>query len=215
MRCPQAIVFDAVGTLIYPDPPVAVVYQDHGRRFGCDLPLDEVRRRFARAFAAEEERDRQAGGDRTSEDRERRRWRRIVTDVFPAAREPDGLFDSLWTHFAQARHWRLFDDVPPLWQALKRRGLQLAVASNFDARLFSIAAGLPPLDRASGVFVSSQLGWRKPAPAFFEAIAAALGCAADDLLMVGDSVANDCQAARAAGWQAVLMERTSPALPGS
>src|SRR5262249_58022794 len=70
----------AVGTLIHPEPAAAAVYAEPGRRFGSRLDDAAVAARFAAAFRAEEDADR-ATGLRTDEDRERRRWRRIVARV--------------------------------------------------------------------------------------------------------------------------------------
>lgn len=203
----RAVVFDAVGTLIYPCPAVGEAYQRAALAQGIDVPVAEVARRFREAFAAEEARDRSLGGDRTSQERELARWRTIVGSVFPEAGDPTGLFESLWSHFARPANWRLFDDVAPAWSALAGRGLRLAIASNFDERLEAIAAGLPPLDGAEGLFVSSRLGRRKPAREFFSQIAASLDLPPGEIVMLGDSPAGDVDAALAAGWQAVLVDR--------
>ena len=39
----RAVFFDAVGTMIHPDPPAATVYARVGRRFGSRLPAEAVR----------------------------------------------------------------------------------------------------------------------------------------------------------------------------
>ena len=81
----EVVVFDAVGTLIHPEPPAATVYAEVGRRFGGCHSVEVIAPRFAAAFAREEEADRAAGW-RTSEDRESRRWRDIVASVKRALR---------------------------------------------------------------------------------------------------------------------------------
>jgi putative hydrolase of the HAD superfamily len=203
---PKAIVFDAVGTLIRPDPLVAVAYFEHGRRYGCPANIDEVERRFRAAFARQEEIDSRPGGLRTTEARERDRWRAIVGEVFPEAPQPAALFESLWNHFAEPRHWALYADALAGLSTLRSQGLRLAVASNFDQRLMNICRGLAPLADIP-VFVSSTLGHRKPSPEFFRSIASRMGLDPRELVMVGDDPANDQQAARAVGWQAVLLDR--------
>src|SRR5437588_873618 len=69
----KAVFFDAVGTLLHPEPAAAVVYADAARRFGSSLSPAVVARRFALAFAREDELDR-AGGLRTGEERGGGRW---------------------------------------------------------------------------------------------------------------------------------------------
>jgi FMN phosphatase YigB (HAD superfamily) len=65
----RAVLFDAVGTLLRPHPPVVDVYQAAGRRFGCDLAREEVAARFRQAFARQEEIDADDSQCRTSEPR--------------------------------------------------------------------------------------------------------------------------------------------------
>ena len=51
----RAVVFDAVGTLLHPDPAAAEVYVEIGLRFGSQLDLESVRRAFRKAFLRQEE----------------------------------------------------------------------------------------------------------------------------------------------------------------
>ena len=197
------ILFDAVGTLIYADPPAADVYHAIGNTFGSKLSQDEIRRRFPRALATEHT-DRRP----TSETHERERWRRIVACVIDDV--PDGannVFEQLWQHFAQPRHWRLFADVAPALDELRRRGFRLGIASNFDARLHNIVRGLPELVVCEVVFVSSEVGFTKPDPRFFAAVANQLRATPQQIALVGDDLVADIQGATAAGWQAILLDR--------
>ena len=211
----QAVVFDAVGTLLRPEPAVGEAYAAAAWRYGSTRTVSEVRARFHAAWRAEEARDRDAGGLRTDEPdnlrtdeaRERRRWQGIVAEVFPEVDRQNELFAALWEHFADAGSWRLFDDVVDTWRELERRGLTLAVASNFDRRLLGICASIAPLADCRYVYPSSLVGWRKPATEFFAHVAAALDVPAESILMVGDDYENDVVAARQAGWQAAYLSR--------
>jgi len=204
---PQAVLFDAVGTLIHPDPPVARAYSIAGRRFGSFLNESEILARFADAFARQEALDQADSGDRTNEVREHARWRAIVAEVFDDVRDADGLFELLWDHFADPKHWRMYDDAARAWGALAARGMALGIASNFDARLECVLRGLWPRAAAGRVFISSEIRWRKPSENFFASIAESLSIAPPRLLLVGDDVTNDYHGARAAGWRAVLLDR--------
>lgn len=203
----RAVLFDAVGTLLRPDPPVTETYVATGRRFGSTLSAEQVKLRFRAAFERQEHEDRRRGDGRTDESRESRRWETIVGEVFDDVDDREGLFESLWNHFARADSWRLYDDVREPLQELTARGFVIGLASNFDGRLHAIARGHDPLASCQHVFVSSELGYRKPSTRFFAAIQRALGCGASELLHVGDSLEYDYQAARAAGWRALLLDR--------
>lgn len=201
----KAVVFDAVGTTLMPEPGIPAAYAAAGQQFGSQLTLAEIRDRFDRAFARQEAID-AAAGQVTSEQRERERWETIVTEVFAEVASPD-LFTLLWDYFADPAAWRTFDDVADCWRQLEQQGYRLCVASNFDSRLASVCRGLPPLDRCQDVFVSSLLGARKPGKAFFKAVEAQLQLPPEQILMVGDGRHNDYLAARAASWPAVLVQR--------
>jgi putative hydrolase of the HAD superfamily len=201
----KAVVFDAVGTTLMPEPGIPAAYAAAGQQFGSQLTLPEIRDRFDRAFARQEAID-AAAGQITSEQRERERWETIVSEVFAEMASPD-LFTLLWDYFADPAAWRTFDDVADCWRQLEQYGYRLCVASNFDSRLASVCQGLPPLDGCQDVFVSSLLGARKPGKAFFEAVQAQLRLPPEQILMVGDGRHNDYLAARAAGWPAVLVQR--------
>jgi len=201
----RAVAFDAVGTLITPDPPVAAVYHAAGRRYGSRLTADQVGPRFRATFRAEEDCDR-ATGWRTDPDREAERWRRIVSAVLDDVTDPEACFRELWDHFARPAAWRCLPDVGPVLGELSRRGVAVALASNFDSRLRSVAAGLPELADVGPVVVSAEVGWRKPARQYFDALVRTLAFAADEVLVVGDDFENDYAGATAAGLPAVLLD---------
>jgi putative hydrolase of the HAD superfamily len=203
----RAIVFDAVGTLIRADPPVADVYHLAGWQHGSQLDRDEVGRRMRAAFAAFE-----AGEglvrDPTHESRERQRWRTIVCSIFDDVPDASGpLFRTLWQHFAQPESWQLFDDVALVVCELAERGYRLAIASNFDRRLRTIVQADPILRRCERCFISSEIGFPKPDNRFYAAAAAQLDLPPGEILLVGDDWTNDILGARAAGWQAIWLDR--------
>jgi putative hydrolase of the HAD superfamily len=199
----RAVLFDAVGTVLYPDPAAPAAYYAAGRRFGSQLTVLEVTRRYEAAFRRQEAIDQHSGQGRTDEAREERRWRAIVADVFADVPDVDGLFRHLWHHFASPSNWGVFADVAGTWRALEQQGLTLGLASNFDARLVSVCQGFEPLAGCDKLFISSRLGARKPHPGFFAAIQTALGLEPGEIMLVGDSLQHDYHAALAAGWQAV------------
>ena len=209
----RAVLFDAVGTLLRPEPAVASAYCAVGRRYGSNLSEEEIARRFAQSISVRFEEDlpspqSRAADHATSPAWEVLRWRRIVGDVFEDVAELDGLFRDLWTHFAEPSSWRLYDDVAPCIRSLLNGGLTLGMASNFDDRLLDICRGLAPLGQCPHIFYSSGQGYRKPSPSFFAGIENALGLHPTELLLVGDDLENDYVAAQAAGWKAILLDRS-------
>jgi putative hydrolase of the HAD superfamily len=88
------------------------------------------------------------------------------------------------------------------------------MASNYDGRLRRVVAGRPELRPLGHLVISSEVSWRKPAPALFAALCRSLGQAADQVLHVGDDQANDYDGARAAGLHALLLDPDGEAPAG-
>ncbi len=203
----RAVLFDAVGTLIYPDPPVAEVYHREGQKLGSSHSVNEIACRFRAAIT------RHPQADQTSEQQERERWRRIVYDVIDDVDDSQELLlSTLWQHFGIASSWRLYDDVAHAWQELTRRGYLLGIASNFDSRLRTICHGHSPLDECRDIFVSSEIGFPKPEPRFYRAVQEQLGLPPEQILLIGDDHAADVAGPLAAGWQAIWLRRDCRAI---
>lgn len=203
----DGIVLDAVGTLIKPTPSVATAYAEAAERQGVKLEPGDVRKRFRSAFG-----DDSIQGDRglysTSEEVEHKRWRAIVADVLPEIPDPDRAFDELWDHFGRPEAWACFPDVAPAIAAIREAGLKVCIGSNFDSRLRLVIAGLPELAPIlDDPLISSEVGYRKPHEAFFEAVAKRLELPADRILSVGDDLENDVAGARRAGLWAIHVQR--------
>jgi putative hydrolase of the HAD superfamily len=201
----RAIVYDAVGTLIHVKPSVAALYVEVARRHGGRLDEAEVRRRFSRAFARQEQIDRDRAW-RTDEARERERWQDIVAEVLDDTSNPCACFEMLWHTFSKPDAWTVDTDAASVIAACRERGLMQAIASNFDGRLRGLIERMPELHGLAPIVVSSEVGWRKPAPEFFERLLHALDLPASDVLFVGDDRVNDFDAAKRAGMHAVLLD---------
>lgn len=215
----RGVIFDAVGTILRPAPPFPVIYQAAARRFGVELDQAAIFAKFVTAFGASDEHDRTVLGYRDSEQRERDRWHAIVSSVFSdfvAGHALDTLFEELFAHYGRPESWQLYVDVPACWRALRQRGYRVGIGSNYDSRLQTVVDGQPPLNENDGLFISSLVGYRKPAREFYQAIATAWQLRPEQLLMVGDDWLNDYEGALDAGWHSLFLDRDSkqPELPG-
>jgi putative hydrolase of the HAD superfamily len=202
----QAVFFDAVGTLIHPHPSAPRVYAEVGRRHGSRLAEATIADRFRVAFQREEEID-AAAGWRTSETRETARWRNIVHDVLFDATDAAACFQKLYTHFSRPSSWHIDPDTARVLPELTRRGFVLGIASNYDHRLRTVAAGLPEFQYVTHFAISAEIGWRKPAPQFFAEICQLMRLDPPRILVIGDDWMNDYEGAKAAGMHAILVDR--------
>jgi putative hydrolase of the HAD superfamily len=197
----RAVVFDVDFTLARPGPDLGPEgYRDLGRRHG--LELDPARYESARAAAlAEVKRHPELDHDEEI-------WilftERIIRgmggtgDTYAAAVE----MESRWT---QSAHFELYDDALPVLERLRVLGLSIGLLSNSsrDLNEFVVHHRL----RADAVLTSHAHGKTKPHESIFRAMLGLLDVAAEEAVMVGDTIDDDVDGARSVGMGAVLLDR--------
>ncbi len=200
------ILFDAVGTLIEAKPSVAEVYQRAAAEAGIAWTLHEIQDRFRIAYQHSHRSRRRWD---TDERDQRSRWRKLVGDVFDGvvSTRVDGVFERLWTYFAEPEAWSVYPDALEVIKICKLRGIGWSIASNFDARLKRVVHGHPELSDCRYIFCSSLLGFDKPDVNFFRNIQTHVGKPASELMMVGDDFELDYVGARSAGWRSIWINR--------
>lgn len=103
--------------------------------------------------------------------------------------------------------YRLYPDVQPALEALRRRTVRLGIVSNFSWRLPELVAALGLGDWFDVVVTSARIGYRKPRPEIFQRALAEAGVPAGAALHVGDDPVCDQAGARSAGLKALLIDR--------
>jgi putative hydrolase of the HAD superfamily len=204
----KAITFDVGGTLLEPWPSVGHVYAQIAANHGLPgLSAPRLNQQFACAWSALKDFN-----------YSRHEWAMLVKETFHGLTEaPPGpeLFSELYSHFAQAKAWRLFEDVLPTLDALASHGYKLGVISNWDERLRPLLRQFRLLDYFEAIIISSEVAFAKPSPVIFELAAQKLALPPSAILHVGDSLEADAQGARAAGAQALWLRRENKtAAPG-
>ena len=197
--------FDAGGTLLEPWPSVGHVYADSAASLGLG-PVDAqaLNQQFAAAWR------RPSAG---TFDYSRSAWADIVARSFaglvPQPDSPD-LFHDAYARFTHPSAWRVFTEVRTTLQTLHDAGVRLIVTSNWDERLPRLLTDLALAPYFEWIAVSAEIGFHKPDSRCFHAVTTRLGVSAKQILHVGDSLREDIDGARAAGWSAVQICRRSP-----
>ncbi|HEU5477211.1 MAG TPA: HAD family hydrolase [Gaiellaceae bacterium] len=108
---------------------------------------------------------------------------------------------------AWERHenFELYDDVPDTLTALRAAGLRIGLISN-SSRDVSEFARHHALDVDAGIS-SFHHGHTKPHASIFRAVLDLLGVEPLAAAMVGDTIADDVEGARALGMRAILLDR--------
>jgi putative hydrolase of the HAD superfamily len=207
----RAVTFDAGGTLFAPRESVGETYARFAARYGVVLSPADLQKRFERAFRQAPPLCFPGLPAEQIPSAERSWWRELVAAVFakdqPAAFE--ALFDDLFTYYASAHAWRVFEDVRPALERLHVRGFALGIVSNFDARLFQICGELGLARYFRSIVVSSRAGAAKPSAEIFRVVLAELGVDPAEALHVGDSWEEDVLGARSAGLHTLWLHRAA------
>ena len=202
-RRTKAVLLDALGTLVELQPPAARL-----RRLLADAGFDVSEERAARAFAAEIEyylAHHLEGADRDSLDDLRDRCARVLHGALGL---PGLEHAAARRVMLGALEFRAFPEVPGALRELRRRGVRLVVASNWDCSLPDWLAGAGLDGLVDGVVSSAEVGEAKPGRAPFLRALELAGAEPAEAVHVGDSLVNDLEGARAAGIRALLVQRS-------
>lgn len=209
MRKVKAIVFDVGGTLIFPAKSVGETYAVFANRYGVKLQAEATTLAFSAAFKGCSPR----GKDSVPHNGDDRTWWKLVVrrslpeGVFSDTKVFDEFFEAVYLHYAKPDAWELYPEVTEVLDALRDFPVDLVVLSNWDARVHSVLDGLGIGEQLARRFVSGELGWEKPDPAIYRHVSDVLKISPGSLLSVGDHKANDVDAPKKAGWQALQVER--------
>ena len=198
----EAVLFDVDFTLAKPGPLLGPSgYHDAGKRFGLDL--DPERYAEARAAAVldlkqhpELEHDEEV-------------WLRFTEDIVRGmggeGESCRSVAQAITDRWLASENFELYEDVLPVLDELRAASLRIAVVSNGIRDLTEFVAH-HALD--VDVIVDSRSHGRvKPHPTIFRAALDGLEVAPGDAVMVGDSLEEDIEGARALGMRAILVDR--------
>jgi putative hydrolase of the HAD superfamily len=121
--------------------------------------------------------------------------------VIAAARE-------IYDEWAACHHFSMYEEVPEVLRALHADGYLIGLISNTHRSLETFEAHFE-LDGLFTVAISSSdHGYMKPHPSIFEEGLRRMAVAAQEAVMVGDSLAHDIEGARRLGMRGILVARS-------
>ncbi len=205
----QAIIFDVGGTLIYPADPVGETYARFALAHGVKLPAEATTAAFYQAMKSSSPR---AKGTVPSDGNDRLWWKQVVRrslpgEAFAGTDAFDAFFEEVYLYYAKPEAWGIYPEVLEVLEALRDHPVDLAVLTNWDARLHAVLDGNGLGEFLPQRFISTELGWEKPDPAIYRHVTDILRHQPSSVLSVGDDPRNDVAGPCKAGWQAVQIER--------
>ena len=136
-------------------------------------------------------------------------WHRFTAEIFVGMGGPEELASECATEIERgwevSENFELFEDALPVLDELRHARLGIGLVSNGIRDLTEFVAH-HRLD-VDAIVDSRTHGRVKPHPTIFQAALELLGVDAADAVMVGDSLEEDVEGARALGLRAILIDR--------
>lgn len=194
----QLILFDAVGTLFGVRGSVGEIYSYFAANYGVSLLPSVIDQRFGSIFAKR----------LAPTFNSRQWWYETVQETFAGLSftDFDPFFAQVYDYFATGEAWCLYPETRAVLEELKRRGLTLAIVSNFDERLYPVLEALAVRDFFAEIGISTAVGYAKPSPLLFAHVLEKLKISAEQAMHIGDS-AEDVIGAKAAGIKVLRVDR--------
>ncbi len=206
---PQALLLDAMGTLISLRRPLGSTYSEAAAEHGLRVEPDALETAFETIYRQAPPLAFPGLGGEALREAEIGWWGARIDAVLQSTLGqpgPSALHHHLFEAYADPAQWRVYDDVPAILERWSEAGISLAVVSNFDSRLPGLLDGLGLSRWIGPVVVSSSAGAAKPSPTPFRLALQALGVAAEHAWHVGDSPEDEA-GARAAGLRCLIVRR--------
>jgi len=136
-------------------------------------------------------------------------WHRFTEEIFLGMGGPAEIASECATEIEQgwevSENFELYEDALPVLEELRKAELRLGLVSNGIRDLHDFVAH-HRLD-VDAIVGSRAHGYVKPHPTIFQAALQQLGVEPAEAVMVGDSLQEDVEGARALGMHAILIDR--------
>ncbi|MEG4393847.1 HAD-IA family hydrolase [Microcoleus sp. BROC3] len=209
----KVIFLDAGGTLFDVRGSVGEVYQKLANSFGVTVNCQELNAAFSQSFASASPMAFPGIELAKIPQLEFEWWQTVSAKAFQIAgvyhqfSDFPNFFAQLYAHFASAEPWFVYPDVFPALNKWQKQGIELAVVSNFDSRIYAVLKALNLAEYFTSVTISTEVGAAKPQSQIFTAALQKHNCMAENVLHIGDSFKADYCGAKTAGLKAIWLNR--------
>jgi len=215
---PKVIFLDAVGTLFGVKGSVGQNYAKITSQFGVNINPEIVDQAFFKCFKNAPPLAFLEAELTAIPQLEYDWWKSLAISTFTEANlldqftDFDAFFRELYQFFATEKPWFIYDDVIPTLENWQKQGIELAIISNFDTRIYSVLKLLQLDHFFSSITISSISGFAKPQAQIFVKALKQYNCQPEETWHIGDSYNEDYQGALSLGINAFLVKRPAQSL---
>jgi len=202
----KAVFFDAINTIFSPFPSQIGLYKKViFDATGKDFTEDGLEPILARAMAETEALS-------TSFENSIQQWEyfpmKIAELIGCEASECAAVGDKFrYETWGNPNNYRLYDDILPTLELLRKKGLYIACVSNEDGWLPSFFEHFGITDYFEFILTSAEVQIEKPNPEIFRLALAKTNFNVNEVLFVGDSLISDYEGSQGVGMKSVLIDR--------
>ncbi|XP_049751062.1 haloacid dehalogenase-like hydrolase domain-containing protein 3 [Elephas maximus indicus] len=212
----RLITWDVKDTLLKLRHPVGEEYATKARAHGLEVEATALGQAFRQAYQAQSQSFPNYGLSQGLTSRQW--WLDVVLQTFRLAGVRDAqavvpIANQLYEDFSNPCTWQVLEGARATLTGCRKRGLKLAVISNFDRRLEDILVGLGLREHFDFVLTSEAAGWPKPDPRIFHKALQLAHMEPAVAAHIGDSYRRDYQGAQAIGMQSFLLTGPEPLDP--
>jgi len=214
----KVIFLDAAGTLFDVRGSVGEVYGKLAKSFGVTVKSEELNAAFFQSFASASPMAFPGRETAKIPQLEFEWWQTVsakafqIAGIFQQFSDFPKFFVELYAHFATAEPWFVYPDVLPALNKWQQQGIELAVVSNFDSRIYAVLKALNLAEYFTSVTISTEVGAAKPDSKIFTTALQKHHCIAANVVHIGDSFKADYCGAINAGLKSIWLNRKPEAL---
>ncbi|KAI5640902.1 haloacid dehalogenase-like hydrolase domain-containing protein [Phthorimaea operculella] len=209
----KLVTFDATNTLLKFKVPPWQHYAAVAREYGFKGTSDDLKHRLLNSYKIMWNQHPNFG--RTSLQWEPW-WKQVVKLTFdgqlPSQADIEVIATRLIDEFKTTKCWSQAEGGKNLIQLLRNKGItSVGVISNFDPRLVDILKSVRIHDSFDFILTSYETGFSKPDERIFKKALEKcdLGVIPSESLHIGDDLAKDYDAAKSAGWHALIISQNT------
>lgn len=212
----RLLTWDVKDTLLRLRHPVGVEYATKARAHGLEVEATALGQAFRQVYNAQSQRFPNYGLSHGLTSRQW--WLDLVQQTFHQAGVRDAqavapVAEQLYKDFSSPSTWQVLEGAEATLRGCRKRGLRLAVVSNFDRRLEDILKGVGLREHFDFVLTSEAAGWPKPDPRIFHEALHLAQVEPAVAAHIGDSYQCDYKGARAVGMHSFLVAGSEPLDP--
>ncbi|XP_073907326.1 haloacid dehalogenase-like hydrolase domain-containing protein 3 isoform X2 [Castor canadensis] len=212
----RLLTWDVKDTLLQLRYPVGEEYATKARAHGLQVEATALGQAFRQAYRAQSHSFPNYGLSHGLTSHQW--WLDVVLKTFHLAGVPDvqavaSIAEQLYKDFSSPCSWQVLEGAETTLRGCRKRGLRLAVVSNFDRRLENILVGLGLREHFDFVLTSEAAGCPKPDPRIFQESLRLANMEPTVTAHIGDNYHCDYQGARAAGMHSFLVLGPEPLDP--